>query len=294
MPFFDDRGFYKRAQIAANDLHLAGVVDFPDIDRLTIFADNLVPHVLRLDGVLRYSDELAAARSTPGSELPAGRRASSASCAPAPCTPASGSRGEPACPPRRSTTGSGTAASTRPTASGPRTSRAPSTTDGRLRGHRRRPRVPDVHRHRARGDGEPLGCLVGFTTQASIDPPRFIACLSHKNRTFRAAATRDARRARRARRRRRPRELFGGETGGRDGQVRAHAVARRARGRADPRPLRELVRRPRARALSTPATTTRSCSSRSPARQATRTSSRSTAPSGSIPATRPERSPSDV
>jgi flavin reductase (DIM6/NTAB) family NADH-FMN oxidoreductase RutF len=31
----------------------------------------------------------------------------------------------------------------------------------------------------------PLGCLVGFTTQASIAPPRFIACLSHKNRTFR-------------------------------------------------------------------------------------------------------------
>jgi flavin reductase (DIM6/NTAB) family NADH-FMN oxidoreductase RutF len=34
-------------------------------------------------------------------------------------------------------------------------------------------------------DGEPLGCLVGFTTQASIDPPRFIACLSHNNRTYR-------------------------------------------------------------------------------------------------------------
>jgi hypothetical protein len=59
MPFFDDVGFYKRAQIAANDLHLSGVVAYPDIDRLTIFADNLVPHVLRLDGVLRYSDELA-------------------------------------------------------------------------------------------------------------------------------------------------------------------------------------------------------------------------------------------
>jgi hypothetical protein len=59
MPFFDDVGFYKRAQIAANDLHLAGVVTYPDVDRLTIFADNLVPHVLRLDGVLRYSDELA-------------------------------------------------------------------------------------------------------------------------------------------------------------------------------------------------------------------------------------------
>jgi hypothetical protein len=59
MPFFDDRGFYKRAQIAANDLHLAGVVNFADIDRLTIFADNLVPHVLRLDGVLVYSEQLA-------------------------------------------------------------------------------------------------------------------------------------------------------------------------------------------------------------------------------------------
>src|SRR3954451_4166963 len=60
MPYFDDRGFYKRAQITANDLHLAGVADFADIDRLTIFADNLVPHVLRLDRVLVYSDELAA------------------------------------------------------------------------------------------------------------------------------------------------------------------------------------------------------------------------------------------
>ena len=59
MPFFDDRGFYKRAQITANDLHLSGVVDFPDVGALTVFADNLIPHVLRLDGVLVYSDELA-------------------------------------------------------------------------------------------------------------------------------------------------------------------------------------------------------------------------------------------
>jgi hypothetical protein len=59
LPFFADRGFYKRAQITANDLQLAGVADFEDIDRLTIFADNLVPHVLRLDGVLVYDDELA-------------------------------------------------------------------------------------------------------------------------------------------------------------------------------------------------------------------------------------------
>jgi flavin reductase (DIM6/NTAB) family NADH-FMN oxidoreductase RutF len=27
------------------------------------------------------------------------------------------------------------------------------------------------------------GCLVGFTTQTSVDPPRFLVCLSEKNRT---------------------------------------------------------------------------------------------------------------
>jgi flavin reductase (DIM6/NTAB) family NADH-FMN oxidoreductase RutF len=37
----------------------------------------------------------------------------------------------------------------------------------------------------ARADGEPLGCLVGFATQTSIEPPRFAVCLSHRNRTFR-------------------------------------------------------------------------------------------------------------
>ncbi|MGC2373277.1 MAG: queuosine salvage family protein [Solirubrobacteraceae bacterium] len=60
MAMFDDRGFYKRAQIVPNDLALAGVAEFLDLDRLTIFADNLVPHVLRCDGVLVYDDELAA------------------------------------------------------------------------------------------------------------------------------------------------------------------------------------------------------------------------------------------
>jgi len=59
MPFFDDRGFWKRAQIVPNDLALAGVAEFGDLDRLTIFADNLVPHVLRVDGVLVYDNGLA-------------------------------------------------------------------------------------------------------------------------------------------------------------------------------------------------------------------------------------------
>jgi hypothetical protein len=59
MPFFDDVGFWKRAQITANDLALAGVAEFDDLDELTIFADNLVPHVLRVDGVLTYDGALA-------------------------------------------------------------------------------------------------------------------------------------------------------------------------------------------------------------------------------------------
>jgi hypothetical protein len=59
MALFADRGFYKRAQIAANDLALGGVAAFGDLDDLTIFADNLVPHVLRCDGVLVYDERLA-------------------------------------------------------------------------------------------------------------------------------------------------------------------------------------------------------------------------------------------
>jgi hypothetical protein len=72
MPFFDDveiwQGrkvpFMKRAQLSAADLGLAfdhdGWGKFDDLDQLTIFADNLVPHVLRVDGVLGYDADLAA------------------------------------------------------------------------------------------------------------------------------------------------------------------------------------------------------------------------------------------
>ena len=50
--------FLKRAQIVASDLPYAGAADFTDLDRLTLFADNLIPHVLRLDGVLLFEPGL--------------------------------------------------------------------------------------------------------------------------------------------------------------------------------------------------------------------------------------------
>jgi hypothetical protein len=57
-----DISFFKRAQLMAADLHCCfegrGLGRFEDLDRLTIFADNLVPHVLRLDGILEYSKDL--------------------------------------------------------------------------------------------------------------------------------------------------------------------------------------------------------------------------------------------
>jgi hypothetical protein len=71
MAMFHDAGFYKRAQIAAADLALAGLADFRDLGRLTIFADNVVPHVLHCDGVLVY-DERLAARIEEGRTLPLG------------------------------------------------------------------------------------------------------------------------------------------------------------------------------------------------------------------------------
>jgi hypothetical protein len=60
MALWHDAGFFKRAQIVGSDLALAGVARFDDLDALTIFADNLVPHVLRCEGVLVYDERLAA------------------------------------------------------------------------------------------------------------------------------------------------------------------------------------------------------------------------------------------
>lgn len=73
MPFFHDVHdhpttgpvfLFKRAQITVQDLAVAfehqGPGRFADVDQLTMFPDNLVPHVLRVDGVLRFADELIA------------------------------------------------------------------------------------------------------------------------------------------------------------------------------------------------------------------------------------------
>jgi len=39
--------------------------------------------------------------------------------------------------------------------------------------------------------GERSGCLVGFHTQCSIDPPRYLVCVSKANHTFAVAAAAD-------------------------------------------------------------------------------------------------------
>jgi hypothetical protein len=67
--------FYKRAQLAAADLSLAfegqGTGRFDDLQNLTIFADNLVPHVLRVDNILLYTEALIS-RIDAGTLIPAG------------------------------------------------------------------------------------------------------------------------------------------------------------------------------------------------------------------------------
>jgi hypothetical protein len=72
LPFFHEVGhldgrpvpFYKRAQICSATLSLAfdgqGLGRFDDLHRLTMFADNLVPHVLWCEGALAFDDDLAA------------------------------------------------------------------------------------------------------------------------------------------------------------------------------------------------------------------------------------------
>ncbi len=58
------------------------------------------------------------------------------------------------------------------------------------------------------------GCVIGFATQSSFEPPRFLACLSRANRTFRLARDTDALAVHLVPAEREDlAELFGGETG---------------------------------------------------------------------------------
>jgi hypothetical protein len=59
-PTFADAPFFKRAQLTAYDMVCAGFAPRGAEGDLTLFADNLVPHVLRLDGVLDYDPALLA------------------------------------------------------------------------------------------------------------------------------------------------------------------------------------------------------------------------------------------
>ncbi len=72
MPYYDDVHLYrgrrvallKRAQITAFDLATAlqnrPPARFADLAEITMFADNLVPHVLRVEGVLEFHPDLVA------------------------------------------------------------------------------------------------------------------------------------------------------------------------------------------------------------------------------------------
>lgn len=75
MPFFRDVSLYgdisvpflKRTQILVQDVTIAepshAFLQFPVLDELTIFADNVLPYVLRADGVLKY-DPLASRQNS--------------------------------------------------------------------------------------------------------------------------------------------------------------------------------------------------------------------------------------
>lgn len=61
---------------------------------------------------------------------------------------------------------------------------------------------------------ERAGCLVGYSTQTSIDPPRFLVCLSEANHTLRVAAGAELLAVHVLDRSEHPlAELFGGRTG---------------------------------------------------------------------------------
>jgi flavin reductase (DIM6/NTAB) family NADH-FMN oxidoreductase RutF len=77
-------------------------------------------------------------------------------------------------------------------------------------------------------ENERSGCLIGFATQCSIDPPRFLACLSKKNHTLPVAQRATTLAVHVIEQKNKDiAELFGGETGDevdKFARVRWHAV----------------------------------------------------------------------
>lgn len=63
-------------------------------------------------------------------------------------------------------------------------------------------------------EGERAGCLIGFATQCSIHPPRFLACISKKNHSFSLARRSEMLAVHVVEERHKAlAELFGGESG---------------------------------------------------------------------------------
>lgn len=63
-------------------------------------------------------------------------------------------------------------------------------------------------------EGERAGCLIGFATQCSIHPPRFLACISKKNHSFSLARRSEMLAVHVVEERHKEiAEIFGGETG---------------------------------------------------------------------------------
>src|SRR5207249_1984741 len=143
--------------------------------------------------------------------------------------------------------------------------------------------VVTTHAH-----GVDAGCLVGFASQASIQPPRFLVGLSNKNHTFRVAADAahlavhlfDTEHLEVA-------ELFGGQTG--DTVNKFDRCACHGRPAPPPRAARRSGRRP---ATSGRCRTSRSTPCRRwprrrrPARAGSRRHARSGGGSGPAPSTR--------
>ncbi|MBA3067960.1 MAG: hypothetical protein FP825_05695 [Hyphomonas sp.] len=88
MPMFRDKAlldgrevsFLKRAQICVQDIAIAASEDglaalhIQELDRLTVFADNMLPFILEAEGILVYADDLST-RIEAGEDLHMGSRA---------------------------------------------------------------------------------------------------------------------------------------------------------------------------------------------------------------------------